>query len=101
MPPPGHLTASWEIAVVVSLLVLLFVILGTVIMHLQRRRRRSRAPQIADPEVGNKTPPPRDFSRDVSLPRKPPLAASSTQQSSKTSYESESNRPPRYYWDHR
>ncbi|KAF7337843.1 hypothetical protein MVEN_02007200 [Mycena venus] len=73
----GHLSSSWEIAVVVSLLALLALIIGTVIWHARRtRRRRWRAQMIdaeASAETRQKTPPPLDFSRDTTLSKPPPV----------------------------
>ncbi|KAJ7706867.1 hypothetical protein B0H17DRAFT_1325656 [Mycena rosella] len=100
-PAQGNLSASWEIAVVVSLLVLLAGLISTVIWHSRRTRRRRMRAQLRDAasEAGRtqeKTPPSSEFSRDVSLSK--PLPAASTQ-SLETSFNSESK--PRHYWDHR
>ncbi|KAJ7355836.1 hypothetical protein DFH08DRAFT_955283 [Mycena albidolilacea] len=69
----GHLSSSWEIAVVVSLLALLALILGTVIWHTRRTRRRRWRARLIDAEAGGETrqtPPPPDIS--YPLPSKPP-----------------------------
>ncbi|KAJ6526242.1 hypothetical protein DFH09DRAFT_1187817 [Mycena vulgaris] len=107
---PGHLNASWEIAVAIALLVLLGGIIGTVVWHTRRTRRRRWHARLIDAEAAaaarEKTPSPpplpssSELSRDVPLVKPPPVAVVSTQ-SLKTSFDSESKRPPRYYWDHR
>ncbi|KAJ7137933.1 hypothetical protein C8R44DRAFT_868293 [Mycena epipterygia] len=103
-PDEGHLSASWEIAVVVALFVLLVGIIGTVIWHSRRTRRRHMRAQLLDTQAaGGETrertpPPPPEFSRDVSLSKPPPVASAP---STTMSFDSESNHPPRYYWDHR
>ncbi|KAJ7087542.1 hypothetical protein B0H15DRAFT_1022650 [Mycena belliarum] len=108
-PESGHLSASWEIAVVVSLLILLIAIISTVVWHTRRTRARRRMARLqprdaeAAGEVREKTPPHSEFSRDGALSKPPPAAsAQSSTQSPKTSSDAERTRPgPRYYWDHR
>ncbi|KAJ7143136.1 hypothetical protein C8R43DRAFT_954269 [Mycena crocata] len=96
----GHLSASWEIAVVVALILLLIGVVSTVIWHSRRTRRRRQLALLRDAEATTaegaqeKATPSAEFSQDVSLPKPPP-------KSLKTSFDSESKRSPRYYWDHR
>ncbi|KAJ6531082.1 hypothetical protein B0H19DRAFT_1273314 [Mycena capillaripes] len=68
-----HLSNSWVIALVISLLALLALLIGTVIWHSRRKRRRQRA-RLLDAEGSGETRPPPDFSQDASISKPRPAA---------------------------
>ncbi|KAJ7772902.1 hypothetical protein DFH07DRAFT_767761 [Mycena maculata] len=78
-PSSGQgLTESWEIALVVILFFLLTGVLGTVIWHSRRTRRRRRIARLLDAEAATaemreRTTPWADFSQDASLAKPQPV----------------------------